>query len=108
MQRNSTLNDIARVNFMHAYIGGVLDALRNGSNTRGYFVWAFLDLFELLDGYISSYGINYVDLDDPDLKRYPKFSAKWYSKFLKGRSINLDEAIELEKNTSSLSHSHFQ
>ncbi|XP_023913203.2 beta-glucosidase 11 isoform X1 [Quercus suber] len=109
MQRNSTLDDIARVNFMHAYIGSVLDALRNGSNTRGYFVWAFLDVFELLDGYGSSYGINYVDLDDPDLKRYPKLSAKWYSKFLKGRSINLDDVvIELEKNTSSLSHSHFQ
>ncbi|KAK7846771.1 beta-glucosidase 11 [Quercus suber] len=76
MQRNSTLDDIARVNFMHAYIGSVLDALRNGSNTRGYFVWAFLDVFELLDGYGSSYGINYVDLDDPDLKRYPKLSAK--------------------------------
>ncbi|KAM4086500.1 hypothetical protein ACJW30_10G106600 [Castanea mollissima] len=109
MHRNSTLDDIARVNFMHAYIGGVLDALRNGSNTRGYFVWAFLDVFELLDGYGSSYGINYVDLDDPDLKRYPKLSAKWYSNFLKGRSINLDDVvIELEKNTSSLSHSHFQ
>ena len=86
-----------------------LFVLRNGSNTRGYFVWAFLDVFELLDGYGSSYGINYVDLDDPDLKRYPKLSAKWYSKFLKGRSINLDDVvIELEKNTPSLSHSHFQ
>ncbi|KAK9983684.1 hypothetical protein SO802_033209 [Lithocarpus litseifolius] len=79
MQRNSTLNDIARVNFMHAYIRGVLDAL--------------------------SYGINYADLGDPDLKRYPKLSAKWYSKFLKGRSINFDEDIELEKNTSSISFS---
>jgi beta-glucosidase len=61
-----------------------------------------------LDGYGSSYGLNYVDLDDPDLKRYPKLSAKWYSKFLKGRSINLDEVIELEKNASPLSQSHLK
>ena len=36
MQRNSTLDDIARVNFMHAYIGGVLDALR-----YAYFIQTF-------------------------------------------------------------------
>ncbi|KAL4603573.1 hypothetical protein ACB092_10G133500 [Castanea dentata] len=82
--------------------------LENGSNTRGYFTWAFLDIFELIGGYGYSYGINYVDLDDPDLKRYPKLYAKWYSKFLKGRSINLDGVIGLEKNPLSLAHSHFQ
>ena len=76
--------------------------------TRGYFTLAFLDIFESIGGYGYSYGINYVDLDDPDLKRYPKLSAKWYSNFLKGRSINLDGVIELEKNPLSLSHSHFQ
>ncbi|KAM3687845.1 hypothetical protein ACJW31_10G105300 [Castanea mollissima] len=91
MHRNSTLDDIARVNFMHAYIGGVLDALRNGSNTRGYFVWAFLDVFELLDGYGSSYGINYVDLDDPDLKRYPKLSAKWHLSLSGGGSSKRED-----------------
>jgi beta-glucosidase len=81
---------------------------RNGSNTRGYFTWAFLDVFELLDGYDSSYGLYYVDLDDPDLKRYPKLSAKWYSQFLKGRSINSDGIIEVEKSQSAPSHAHFQ
>ncbi|GLT53290.1 hypothetical protein SLA2020_265730 [Shorea laevis] len=35
MQQNSTLDDIPRVKYMHGYLGGVLDALRNGSNTRG-------------------------------------------------------------------------
>ncbi|XP_062145524.1 beta-glucosidase 11 isoform X1 [Alnus glutinosa] len=108
MQRNSTLDDIPRVKYMHGYLGGVLDALRNGSNTRGYFTWAFLDVFELLDGYDSSYGLYYVDLDDPDLKRYPKLSAKWYSQFLKGRSINSDGIIEVEKSQSAPSHAHFQ
>uniref|UniRef100_A0A7N2N4S9 Uncharacterized protein n=1 Tax=Quercus lobata TaxID=97700 RepID=A0A7N2N4S9_QUELO len=103
MQRNSTLDDIARVKYMRGYIGGVLDALRNGSNTRGYLTWAFLVIFELIGGYGYSYGINYVDLDDPDLKRYPKLSAKWYSNFLKGRSINFDGVIELEKSPFSLS-----
>ena len=58
---------------------------RNGSNTRGYFAWSFLDLLELLDGYETAFGLYYVDLDDPHLKRYPKLSVKWYSQFLRGR-----------------------
>ncbi|KAK7835046.1 beta-glucosidase 11 [Quercus suber] len=58
---------------------------RNGSNARGYFQWAFLDVLELLDGYESSYGLYYVDFDDLDLKRQPKLSAHWYSHFLKSK-----------------------
>ncbi|KAL9430725.1 hypothetical protein AB3S75_026008 [Citrus x aurantiifolia] len=96
--RRSSLKDISRVKYLQAYIGSVLDAVRNGSNTRGYFMWSFLDVFELLDGYDSSYGLYYVDRDDPDLKRYPKLSAHWYSQFLKGRSLSSDEDFALEKN----------
>ncbi|KAL3531462.1 hypothetical protein ACH5RR_010784 [Cinchona calisaya] len=87
--RNGTLNDTLRVQYLHAYIGAVLDAVRNGSNTRGYFMWSLLDGFELLDGFKSSYGLFYVDLDDKELKRHPKLSAAWYSNFLKGRSSTM-------------------
>ncbi|KAI7992325.1 putative beta-glucosidase 23 [Camellia lanceoleosa] len=101
-RRNSTLHDSARVKYLHGFIGSLLDAVRNGSNARGYFTWSFLDVYELLDGYGSCFGLYYVDLDDKDLKRYPKLSAHWYSNFLKGRS-----SIEVE-NISALSHqSHF-
>lgn len=70
---------------------------RNGSNINGYFTWSFLDVFELLSGYKSSYGLFYVDLDDPDRKRYPKLSAKWFSNFLqvKATSLHLDGVMEL-------------
>lgn len=67
---------------------------RNGSNTRGYFVWSFLDLFEIIGGYQFGYGIYYVDLDDPELRRYPKLSAHWYSHFLKGGKVGLDSVIK--------------
>ncbi|KAL4629158.1 hypothetical protein ACB092_05G288000 [Castanea dentata] len=102
-RRNSTLEDWPRVKYLHGYIGSLLDALRNGSNTRGYFTWSFLDLFEMLDGYESSYGLYFVDLDDPDLKRQPKLSAHWYSNFLKGKNISSDGYIELQKNISAVS-----
>ncbi|KAF1897858.1 hypothetical protein Lal_00032620 [Lupinus albus] len=40
---NSSLDDWSRVKYLHAYIGSMHDALRKGSNVRGYFVWSFLD-----------------------------------------------------------------
>ncbi|XP_022143322.1 beta-glucosidase 11 [Momordica charantia] len=115
IKRNSSLKDVPRVEYMHGYIGAVLDALRNvdveicrrnGSNIKGYFTWSFLDLFELLDGYQSSYGLFYIDLDDPDLKRYPKLSAKWFSNFLKGKVANLDTILELHNNLPNTSLYH--
>ncbi|GAV66941.1 Glyco_hydro_1 domain-containing protein [Cephalotus follicularis] len=97
---NSSLEDTSRVEYLQAYIGSLLNAVRNGSNARGYFQWSFLDVFELLDGYGSNYGMYYVDHHDPDLKRYPKLSAHWYSHFLKGGSINSTQVMKLEKITS--------
>ncbi|CAK9322856.1 unnamed protein product [Citrullus colocynthis] len=96
-ERNSSLQDVARVEYMIEHTRVVLDALRNGSNINGYFTWSFLDVFELLSGYKSSYGLFYVDLDDPDRKRYPKLSAKWFSNFLqvKATSLHLDGVMEL-------------
>ncbi|XP_024982320.1 beta-glucosidase 11-like isoform X2 [Cynara cardunculus var. scolymus] len=104
--RNGTLIDTPRVEYLRAYTGALLDALRNGSNTRGYFVWSFLDLFELMDGYKSGYGLYYVDLNDKELTRYPKLSAHWYTSFLKGQNISQDDIfLKLDaKDSSSSSH----
>ncbi|WCJ21336.1 beta glucosidase 11 [Euphorbia peplus] len=91
---SSSLNDTSRVQYIEAYIGSVLDAIRNGSNTRGYFTWSFLDVFELLSGYETSFGLYYVDREDPGLKRIPKLSAHWYSHFLKGATLSSASASE--------------
>ncbi|KAK8565477.1 hypothetical protein V6N13_020583 [Hibiscus sabdariffa] len=105
-KRNSTLADTSRAEYLQAYIGSTLDAIRNGSDTRGYFAWSFLDVLELLDGYGSSFGLYYLDLDDPDLRRQPKFSSYWYSHFLKGGSVSPNMLIQLNTNFSA-SRGHF-
>ncbi|KAJ0449837.1 putative cyanidin 3-O-glucoside 7-O-glucosyltransferase (acyl-glucose) [Helianthus annuus] len=100
--RNGTLIDTPRVEYLHAYIGAVLDAIRNGSNTMGYFTWSFLDLFEMLSGYKTSYGLYYVDLDDKELTRYPKLSAHWYASFLKGKNMSgIFENVNSQETLSS-------
>ncbi|KAJ4968327.1 hypothetical protein NE237_015028 [Protea cynaroides] len=82
---NASLNDMSRVKYLESYIESLLQAVRNGSDVRGYFTWSFLDVFEFLTGYETSFGLYYVDFNSPDLKRYPKLSAHWYSNFLKGK-----------------------
>lgn len=105
MKRNGTLNDTARVEYLQAYIGSLLDALRDGSNTKGYFTWSFLDSFELLDGYSSGFGLYYVDLDDQEFTRYPKLSAHWYSNFLHdGESDRRSKPIQIKKSVSAPSN----
>ncbi|CAL5208890.1 unnamed protein product [Lathyrus oleraceus] len=97
---NASLHDISRVEYLQAYIGSTLDSLRNGSNVKGYFVWSFMDAFELLDGYKSGFGLYSVDRNDPELRRYPKLSAKWYKQFLNGSRTSLVGAIELKEDSS--------
>ncbi|WVZ06487.1 hypothetical protein V8G54_019833 [Vigna mungo] len=95
---NSSLDDWSRVNFLHAYIESLAVALRSGLNLKGYFVWSFIDAFELLVGYEYSYGLYYVDMNDPNLRRQPKVSAEWYSNFLKGKPVDPKITKETQKN----------
>ncbi|XP_051118890.1 beta-glucosidase 3-like [Andrographis paniculata] len=98
MRRNTTLYDTPRVEYLQAHIGSVLAEIRNGSNIMGYFEWTLLDCLELMDGFQSSFGLYYVDLDDNELTRYQKLSAHWYSNFLRGNSIKPNAISELRKN----------
>ncbi|PON84195.1 Glycoside hydrolase [Trema orientale] len=101
--RTSSLEDTSRLEYVQAYIGGVLNALRNGSNIRGYFVWSFLDVFELFEGFKYTAGLVYVDMDDPELKRYPKLSANWFSQFLKSKTkVDREQVIKSEENLLNL------
>ncbi|XP_020254861.1 beta-glucosidase 11-like [Asparagus officinalis] len=102
MPHDATLDDAPRVKYLCAHVGSLLNAIRNGSNTLGYFTWSFLDLFELMEGYESSYGMYYVDFEDEELKRYPKLSARWYTNFL-----NREQTVIRENNPTSASNSSY-
>ncbi|XP_024010062.1 beta-glucosidase 3 [Eutrema salsugineum] len=91
---HSSLNDMGRVEYLHAYIAAVLKSVRNGSETRGYFQWSFMDLYEFVN-YNYTYGLYHVDFSDPERQRSPKTSAFWYSAFLKGSNVSLQEPKNL-------------
>ncbi|KAF7824491.1 vicianin hydrolase-like [Senna tora] len=73
--------DIDRIRFHDSHFRALLQAIKDGVNVKGYYLWSFLDHFEWTSGFTSPYGITYVDFNN-NLKRTLKYSAYWYKKFL--------------------------
>ncbi len=71
------IDDIGRVLFLDAYIRAMGQAMDEGADVRGYFVWSLLDNFEWGAGYTTRFGLIYVDFET--LERIPKTSAGWYA-----------------------------
>ncbi|KAK3144276.1 hypothetical protein QOZ80_4AG0310900 [Eleusine coracana subsp. coracana] len=76
------INDTERLSYIRDYLTYLGYAIRKGADVRGYFVWSLMDNFEWLSGYTIKYGLCHVDFKT--LKRSPKLSANWYSKFIRG------------------------
>ncbi|VAH80981.1 unnamed protein product [Triticum turgidum subsp. durum] len=77
------LDDTDRIGYLSSYMESTLNAMRNGADVRGYFAWAFMDMFELLSGYQSRYGLYRVDFADERRPRQARHLARWYAGFLK-------------------------
>lgn len=65
----------------------IREAMKQGANVKGYFVWSLMDNMEVGAGYDVRFGLNYTDYFD-NHKRFPKASAKWFTRFLTGSFIN--------------------
>ncbi|XP_048493530.1 beta-glucosidase 13 isoform X2 [Beta vulgaris subsp. vulgaris] len=76
------LYDYDRIKYAVGHLIAIHDAMSEGANVKGYVVWSLLDNMEVGSGYDVRFGLNYVDYFD-NCKRYPKLSAKWFSRFLK-------------------------
>ncbi|XP_076452948.1 lactase/phlorizin hydrolase-like [Babylonia areolata] len=82
--RNGTLEDQFRIDYMRDHIDEVLKAIRlDGCNVRGYTAWSLMDNFEWVRGYSERFGLHWVNFSDPSRPRVPKASARWYAKVVK-------------------------
>lgn len=70
------VRDPERVAYLDRYLRMVHEAIAQGADIRGYFVWSLLDNFEWGAGYSQRFGIVYVDY--PTSRRIPKTSYHWY------------------------------
>jgi beta-glucosidase len=73
---SGNVSDPDRVDYLCRYFEAAGQAIEQGVDLRGYFVWSFLDNFEWAEGYSKRFGIVYVDYRTQ--ARIPKQSAFWY------------------------------
>ncbi len=76
-REGDSINDPKRASYIAQHIQAVADAIADGADVRGYFVWSLLDNFEWAWGYNKRFGIVYVDYETQE--RIPKQSAKEYA-----------------------------
>ncbi|TBU43006.1 beta-glucosidase [Dichomitus squalens] len=82
MPVEQALADHDRVQYFKGNTAVILAAVKeDGVDIRSYFAWSLLDNFEWADGYITRFGLTYVDYETQ--KRYPKDSAKFYVQWFK-------------------------
>jgi len=90
------VDDPARVEYIHGHLLAAREAMRQGVNLRGYFVWSLLDNYEWAHGYSTRFGIVHVNYETQE--RTIKSSGKFYSSVVKTNGGALeDEAAFLEE-----------
>ncbi|WP_042701917.1 GH1 family beta-glucosidase [Azospirillum sp. B506] len=78
---DGAVHDPHRINYLTIYNAAMRDAMAQGADVRGYFVWSLLDNFEWGSGYGQRFGIVHVDFQT--LVRTPKDSARWYADLIR-------------------------
>ncbi|MFI7703506.1 GH1 family beta-glucosidase [Nonomuraea sp. NPDC049480] len=82
----ATLDDQPRIAFLEGHIAAMRQAMAEGVDVRGYFVWSLLDNFEWAEGYHQRFGLVHVDFET--LRRTPKASYAWLRSFLEDQKTD--------------------
>ena len=85
------VHDQNRIDYLHRYLLKLGEAIDDGADIRGYFVWSLMDNFEWDNGYEPRFGIVYVDYETQ--KRIIKDSGYWYSKVIEtdGETLRIEK-----------------
>ncbi len=78
---DGAIHDPVRVRYVARHAAAVHQAIADGADVRGYFLWSFMDNFEWGFGYTKRFGITYVDYGSQ--KRIVKDSGRWYARVSK-------------------------
>jgi beta-glucosidase len=73
---DGAFHDPARIEYLARHASAVWQAIQDGVDARGYFVWSFMDNFEWNLGYTKRFGLVRVDFESQG--RIVKESGRWY------------------------------
>jgi beta-glucosidase len=88
---DGAVHDATRCTYIARHAAAVHQAIADGVDVRGYFLWSFMDNFEWAYGYTKRFGMIHVDYDTQ--KRRVKDSGDWYSRVAKENSFPLADAV---------------
>ena len=71
--KEGRVHDLFRCDYINKHLAICEQAIDEGINLKGYFIWSFLDNFEWAWGYSRRFGMIYVDYETQE--RIPKDSA---------------------------------
>ncbi|MFO8042342.1 MAG: family 1 glycosylhydrolase, partial [Alkalispirochaeta sp.] len=75
-------HDPRRVSYLREHFTAALDAIEEGVDLRGYYVWSLIDNFEWALGYTKRFGIIYADYINQ--RRVPKDSYYFMREVISG------------------------
>ena len=78
------VHDKRRIDFLDGHIRATRQAIDDGIDVRGYFVWSIVDNFEWAAGYSQRFGLVHVDYDT--LARTKKDSFHWYRDLIRAQT----------------------
>jgi beta-glucosidase len=79
------VHDDERLRYIHEHLVALREAIDDGIDVRGYYLWSLLDNFEWSYGYSKRFGIVRVDFDSQ--LRTPKDSARFYAEVMKTNGV---------------------
>jgi beta-glucosidase len=82
---DGAIHDAERTRYLQEHLVAANQAIGDGVDLRGYFLWSLLDNFEWAYGYAKRFGIVRVDLDTQ--QRTPKDSALFYGQVVAGNAV---------------------
>lgn len=80
------VDDQYRIEFIHAHLKWLHQALQEGSNCKGYHLWTFIDCWSWLNAYKNRYGL--VRLNIVDQTRVLKKSGYWFADVARQHGFN--------------------
>jgi beta-glucosidase len=79
------VHDVERTDYVREHLTAVHQAIADGADVRGYFLWSLLDNFEWAYGMSKRFGITYVDFATQE--RTLKDSARYYAEVVRANAV---------------------
>lgn len=83
--KKELLDDRERIDYVKGVLISLHQAMQEGVDVRGYYLWSLMDNFEWSAGFDARYGVYYTDFET--LERTPKKSAGWYAAVIRSHGF---------------------